>query len=28
VLIQVIGLALLWLFPQIVTIVPELLPNN
>ncbi|WP_420395661.1 TRAP transporter large permease [Nioella sp.] len=28
VLIQVIGLALLWLFPQIVTIVPDLLPNN
>jgi TRAP-type mannitol/chloroaromatic compound transport system permease large subunit len=28
VLIQVIGLGLLWLFPQIVTIVPDLLPNN
>ncbi|MEM7724203.1 MAG: TRAP transporter large permease subunit [Pseudomonadota bacterium] len=27
VLIQVIGLALLWLFPGIVTIVPDLLPN-
>lgn len=28
VLIQVIGLALLWAFPGIVTIVPNLLPNN
>jgi TRAP-type mannitol/chloroaromatic compound transport system permease large subunit len=28
VLIQVVGLAILWLFPEIVTIVPELLPNN
>ncbi|SPH18076.1 C4-dicarboxylate TRAP transporter large permease protein DctM [Defluviimonas aquaemixtae] len=28
VLIQVIGLALLWAFPSIVTIVPALLPNN
>lgn len=26
--IQVIGLALLWLFPSIVTIVPDLLPQN
>ena len=28
VLIQVVGLALLWAFPSIVTIVPALLPNN
>jgi TRAP-type mannitol/chloroaromatic compound transport system permease large subunit len=28
VLIQVVGLGLLWLFPDIVTIVPDLLPNN
>ncbi|MGB3314025.1 MAG: TRAP transporter large permease subunit, partial [Albidovulum sp.] len=28
VLIQVIGLAILWAFPGIVTIVPDLLPNN
>jgi TRAP-type mannitol/chloroaromatic compound transport system permease large subunit len=28
VLIQVLGLGLLWLFPDIVTIVPDLLPNN
>ena len=28
VLIQVVGLAVLWLFPSIVTIVPDLLPNN
>ncbi|MGB3556109.1 MAG: TRAP transporter large permease subunit [Jannaschia sp.] len=28
VLIQVAGLALLWFFPSIVTIVPNLLPNN
>ena len=27
VLIQVIGLAILWLFPSIVTIIPELIPN-
>ncbi|MBF9032151.1 TRAP transporter large permease subunit [Rhodobacterales bacterium HKCCE3408] len=27
VLIQVLGLAILWLFPSIVTIVPDLLPN-
>ncbi len=28
VLIQVVGLAILWAFPGIVTIVPDLLPNN
>jgi len=28
VLIQVLGLAILWAFPGIVTIVPDLLPNN
>ncbi len=28
VMIQVIGLAILWYFPAIVTIVPDLLPNN
>jgi TRAP-type mannitol/chloroaromatic compound transport system permease large subunit len=28
VLIQVLGLAILWMFPAIVTIVPALLPNN
>ena len=28
VLIQVVGLAVLWLFPGIVTLVPDLLPNN
>ncbi|WP_281825371.1 TRAP transporter large permease [Jannaschia rubra] len=28
VLIQVVGLAILWLFPSIVTVVPNLLPNN
>ena len=28
VLIQVVGLGVLWLFPGIVTIVPDLLPNN
>ncbi|WGH78284.1 TRAP transporter large permease [Jannaschia ovalis] len=28
VLIQVVGLGILWLFPSIVTIVPSLLPNN
>ncbi|MBM2576567.1 TRAP transporter large permease subunit [Jannaschia sp. Os4] len=28
VLIQVVGLAILWWFPSIVTIVPDLLPNN
>ena len=28
VLIQVVGLSLLWLFPSIVTFVPDLLPNN
>ncbi|WP_071674642.1 TRAP transporter large permease [Nioella nitratireducens] len=28
VLIQVLGLAILWWFPDIVTIVPDLLPNN
>ncbi len=27
VVIQVVGLALLWFFPSIVTIVPNLLPN-
>ncbi|MFT5869425.1 MAG: TRAP-type mannitol/chloroaromatic compound transport system permease large subunit [Paracoccaceae bacterium] len=28
VLIQVVGLALLWLFPEIVTIIPDLMQNN
>ncbi|WP_343082087.1 TRAP transporter large permease [Ostreiculturibacter nitratireducens] len=28
VIIQVVALALLWLFPAVVTIVPDLLPNN
>jgi TRAP-type mannitol/chloroaromatic compound transport system permease large subunit len=27
VLIQVVGLAILWFFPAIVTIVPDLIPN-
>ena len=28
VLIQVVGLAILWFFPEIVTILPDLIPNN
>ncbi|AZQ67882.1 TRAP transporter large permease subunit [Silicimonas algicola] len=28
VLIQILGLALLWFFPEVVTIVPDLMPNN
>jgi TRAP-type mannitol/chloroaromatic compound transport system permease large subunit len=28
VLIQICGLGLLWLFPGVVSIIPDLLPNN